>query len=73
MRMRPVATLVGLALATGALFTLSLTLPGPQPCAPGTVTAGAARTQPVPAGHQPACATRQGTPGQTSHSGHYTH
>ncbi|HEY6790770.1 MAG TPA: DUF3040 domain-containing protein, partial [Trebonia sp.] len=66
-RMRPAAvTVVGLAMAAAALFTLSLRLPSAQVCAPGTVTAGAARVQSVPAGHQPACVTQQGKPGETS-------
>ncbi|MCW2931093.1 MAG: hypothetical protein JWM19_2055 [Actinomycetia bacterium] len=69
-RMRPAAvTVVGLAMAAVALFTLSLTLPSAQVCAPGTVTAGAARMQPLPAGRQPACVIQQGKPGETSQSG----
>ena len=48
-RMWPrVATIVGLAMAMGALVTISLTLPGPQACAPGTVTPVAAHTRSVP-------------------------
>jgi hypothetical protein len=58
-RIRPaVATLVGLALATVALFALSLTLPRPQWC-PGTAVAVAAHAQSVPTGRQPACAPQQ--------------
>jgi hypothetical protein len=58
-RMRPaVVTLVGLALATVALFALSLTLPRPQWC-PGTASAAAAHAQSVPTGPKPACATQQ--------------
>jgi len=62
---RAVATLIGLAVAIVALFTLTLTLPSPQAC-PGTVIAAAARLQSVPTGRQPACATQQNKPGKTS-------
>jgi hypothetical protein len=73
-RMRPgVVTVVGLAMATGALLTLSLLRPGPQVCAPGTVIAGAAHTRPVPAGRQPACPTQQTTSSKTSPSGLSVH
>jgi len=69
-RIRPgVVTVVGLAMATGALLTLSLMRPGPQVCAPGTVIASAAHTRPVPAGRQPACATQPTTSSKTSPSG----
>jgi hypothetical protein len=69
-RIRPAAvTVVGLAMAAVALFTLSLRLPSAQVCAPGTVTAGTARMQSVPAGRQPACVTQQGKPGETSQGG----
>jgi ferric-dicitrate binding protein FerR (iron transport regulator) len=59
-----VATLVGLAMAAAALFTVSAMLPSPQVC-PGTFTAVAAHTQPAPTGRLLACTTRQnrlGTP-----------
>ncbi len=57
--MRPgVAAVVGLAMATGALLTLSLMTPSPQVCARGMVTTVAAQTR-FPAGHQPACAAQQ--------------
>jgi hypothetical protein len=53
-RMWPgVVTVVGLAMATGGLLTLSLMLPGPQVCAPGTGTPVAAHTRSVPTGRQP--------------------
>jgi hypothetical protein len=68
-RMRPgVAVIVGLAMATGALLTLSLMAPGPQVCAPGTVTTVAAHTQ-FPAGRQPVCATQQNKLTRTSQAG----
>jgi len=59
-RIRPtVATLVGLAIAAAALFTLSLTMPSPRVC-PSTVIAVAAHTQSaLTAGRLPACATQQ--------------
>jgi Protein of unknown function (DUF3040) len=66
-RIRPrVFTVTGLAMAMGAVVTISLMLPGPQKCAPATVTAAAAQTQSVPAGHQPACTTQQKKPSSTS-------
>ena len=52
------ATLLGLAMAAIALFTLSLTLPSPQSCAGSAVTV-AARMQSLPTGHQPTCTTQQ--------------
>jgi hypothetical protein len=52
-----VATLVGLAMAATALFTVGLMLPSPQVCS-GTFTAVAAPTRSVPAGSLPACAAR---------------
>jgi hypothetical protein len=65
-RMRPaVATAVGLAVATGALFALSLTLPRPQVC-PGTVIAVAAHVQSVPTSRPPACAAQQDKTNKTS-------
>lgn len=74
MRMRPaVVTVVGLAMTAVALFTLSLLLPSTQMCAPGTVTASAARLRSVPAGRQPACLTQQGKPSETSLSGDNGH
>jgi hypothetical protein len=65
-RMWPaVATLVGLAMVTVALFTLSLTLPGRQVC-PGMAFSVAARTQSVPTGRQVACPNQQSKPNKTS-------
>ena len=73
-RMRPaVLTLVGLTVATGALLTLSLLLPGPQVCGPSTVTTVAQHAQPVPAGRQPGCAIQQNKPAKASQSGLYAH
>jgi hypothetical protein len=67
--MRPgVASVVGLLMATGALLTLSLMAPGPQACAPGTVTTVAAHTR-FPAGRQPVCATQQNKLSRTSQAG----
>ena len=69
-RMRlAIVTLVGLAMATVALFTLSLTLPSAQVCAPGTVIADAARAQSVTAGRQPACITQQSKPAKHARAG----
>jgi hypothetical protein len=68
-RMRPgVAVVVGLAMATGALLTLSLMVPGPQACPPGTVTTVAAHTR-FPAGRQPVCTTQQNKFSGTSQAG----
>jgi hypothetical protein len=73
-RMRPaVAIAVGLAMAMGALLALSLMLPSPRVCAPGTVTPASAHPRSAPAGHQPACAPQQGKPGTTSQGGAYAH
>jgi hypothetical protein len=64
-RMWPtVAGVVGLAVATVVLFTLSLTLPS-RPSCTGTVVSIAARIQAAPTGSQAACATQQGTPSKT--------
>jgi len=64
-RMWPtVAGVVGLALVTVTLFTLSLTLPS-QPSCTGTVVSLAARMQPVPTGSQAACATQRSGPSTT--------
>jgi hypothetical protein len=63
-------TVVGLAMATGALLTLSLMLPGPQMCAPGTVTPVA---RSAPTGRQVACATQQNKPSQISNTELYAH
>jgi hypothetical protein len=64
-RMWPtVAGVVGLALVTVALFTLSLTLPNRPTCS-GTVVSIAARMQTVPTGSQAACATQQSEPSKT--------
>lgn len=72
-RLRPaVVTLIGLAMATGALLTLSLLLPGPQACAPGTVSPVAAQTQPVPIGRPRTCPTQRDKTSETSGSGLYT-
>ena len=73
-RIRPaVVTLVGLAMATGALLTISLLLPGSQVCVPSTVTTVAAHAPSDPTGRQPGCATQQNKPGKTSQSGLYAH
>jgi len=64
-----VVTLVGLAMATGALLMLSLRLTGPLVC-PATVTAVAARMQHAPTERQPACASQQTKPGKPGQSGH---
>jgi hypothetical protein len=72
-RLRPaVVTLIGLAMATGALLTLSLLLPGPQACAPGSSSPVAAQTQPVPIGRPRTCPTQQDKTSETSGSGLYT-
>ena len=72
-RLRPaVVTLIGLAMATGALLTLSLMLPGSQACAPGGVSPVAAQTQPVPIGRPRTCTTQQDKTTETSQSGLYT-
>ena len=64
-RMWPtVAGVVGLALATVTLFTLSLTLPN-RPSCTGTVVSLAARMQPVPTGSQAVCATQRSGPSTT--------
>ncbi len=61
-RMWPtVAGVVGLALVTVALFTLSLTLPS-RPTCTGTVVSIAAGTQALPPGSQAACATQPTKP-----------
>jgi hypothetical protein len=66
-----VLTLAGLAMAIGTLVAISLTLPGPQVCAAGTVTPVAAHTLSVPAGRQPACSLQRNKPSETSQSGLY--
>jgi hypothetical protein len=64
-RMWPtVAGVVGLALVTVVLFTLSLTLPS-RPSCTGTAVSIAARMQATPTGSQAACATQQGQPSKT--------
>jgi hypothetical protein len=64
-RMWPtVAGVVGLALVTVAVFTLSLTLPS-RPTCTGTVVSIATRTQALPTGSQGACATQQSQPSKT--------
>ena len=61
-RMWPtVAGVVGLALVTVVLFTLSLTLPSRPGCT-GTVDSLAAHVQAVPTGSQAACATQRSGP-----------
>jgi hypothetical protein len=59
-----VAGVVGLALVTVALFTLSLTLPN-RPACTGTLVSIAARTQTLPTGSQAACATQPSEPSKT--------
>ena len=68
-----VVTLAGLAVATGALLTLSLMLPGSRACAPGTVIPVAARMRPVPTRGPPACAIQQNKPAETSQSAPQAH
>ena len=64
-RMWPtVAGVVGLALVTVVLFTLSLTLPS-RPTCTGTVVSIAARMQASPTASQASCATQQGEPSRT--------
>ena len=64
-RMWPtVAGVVGLALVTVVLFTLSLTLPS-RPACTGTVVSIGAGTQPLPTGSQAACATQPREPSTT--------
>jgi hypothetical protein len=63
-----VIVVAGLAIATGALLTLSLLLPAPPVC-PGAAIGATARTSPVSAGHLTACATRPSTPAGTGQSG----
>ena len=73
-RMWPgVVTVVGLAISTGVLLSLSLMLPGPQVCASSTVSPVAAYARSVPTGRQPACATQQIKPTDTSQSELYAH
>ena len=73
-RMRPgVVTVVGLAMATGGLLTLSLMLPGPQACAPGSITPVAAQPRSGLTARQPACVTKQIKPTSTSQSEFYAH
>jgi hypothetical protein len=61
-RMLPtLAGVVGLALVTVVLFTLSLTLPSRPGCT-GTVDSLAAHVQAVPTGSQAACATQRSGP-----------
>jgi hypothetical protein len=68
-RMWPtVAGVVGLALVSVVLFTLSLTLPS-RPACTGTVGTIAARMQPLPTGSQAACATQQSEPAKTRPAG----
>jgi hypothetical protein len=65
-RMWPTAAgVVGLALVTVALFTLSLTLPSRPTCTATTVSI-AAPMQALPTGSQAACTTRQSEPTKTS-------
>jgi hypothetical protein len=68
-RMWPtVAGVVGLAVVTVVLFTLSLTLPS-RPTCTGTVVSIAARIQASPTGSQASCATRQSEPDKTGPAG----
>ena len=70
-RMWPtVAAVVGLAMVTVALFTLSLTLPSTQAC-PGTVISVGTRVQSAQTWRQPSCATQANKPAETSQSGHH--
>jgi hypothetical protein len=72
-RMWPgVVTVVGLAMATGVLLTISLMMPRPQVC-PRAVTPVAPHVRSVPTGHQLACATQQEKPTNTSQSRLYVH
>jgi hypothetical protein len=69
MRMRSaVVAVVGLAMATGALLALSLTLPSPPVCQ-SAVTPVAGYTRTVPTGRQPACTPQQDKPSATRQSG----
>jgi hypothetical protein len=64
-RMWPTAAgVIGLALVTVVLFTLSLTLPD-RPACSATAVSIAARIQSVPTGSQAACATQQSGPSRT--------
>jgi hypothetical protein len=68
-RMWPtVAGVVGLAMVTVVLFTLSLTLPS-RPTCTGTVGSIAARMQPPQTGSQAACATQRSEPGNNAPTG----
>lgn len=66
------AAFLGLAMLTGALLTLSLTLSSQQMC-PATATAAATHVRSLPAGRQPACAPQQAKPSSTSQSGLSAH
>jgi hypothetical protein len=68
-RMWPtVAGVVGLAMVTVALFTLSLTLPS-RPTCTGTVVSTAARMQAPPTGSEAACATQRSEPSNNAPTG----
>jgi hypothetical protein len=68
-RMWPtVAGVVGLALVTVVVFTLSLTLPS-RPTCTGTVVSIAARIQPSPTGSQASCSTGQSEPAKSGPAG----
>ena len=68
-RMRPGVTIVvGLAMAAGALLTLSLMAPAPQACVRGMVTTVAAHAQSALASRQPGCPAQQDKLGKTSQS-----
>ena len=70
-RMRPaVAAVIGLAMATGALLSLSLTLHSPPAC-PSAIAHVAAYARPVPTGRQLACAPQQVKPSTTIQSEPY--
>ena len=62
------AAVVGLALVTVVLFTLSLTLPS-RPACTGTAASVAARMQAVPTESQAACGTQQSGPIRTGPAG----
>ena len=63
-----VVAVIGLAMATGVLLSLSLTLLPSPPACPSTVARVAAYTRPVPAVRQLACAPQQVKPSTTSQS-----
>ena len=69
-RMWPaIVTVVGLSMVAGALLTLSLMLPSPRACAPGTAIPVAVHTRSV----QAACTTQPDKPSKILQSGPYAH